>query len=113
MLCSLWDSLSLNVDDLHADPGGHSLSVKCIASGRLVDPALACSLGDGKERMLLVGSVGGGAGTRRDFFLSLVLTSWLPLLLAGSPIGGSLLIFLYMRSLPCGGGRLRFLVLSL
>ena len=45
--------------------------------------------------------------------MSLALTPWLPLLLTGSPKGGLLFIFLFMRSLPSGGGRLRFLVLSL
>ena len=36
--------------------------------------------------------------------LSPALTPWLPQLLVGPPTGGLLLIFLFMRSLPYGGG---------
>ena len=103
----------LTVGDLNADPEVIPCLAKCIASGRLVDLALAYSLGDGKERMLLVGSSWRRRSVQGGTFLSLALTPCLPLLLAGLLIGCSLLIFLYMRSLPSGGERLKFLVLSL
>ena len=79
----------------------------------MVDLALAYSLSAGKEPDATCrfnwtrGLVPGGIS------LSPALTPWLPELLVGSLTGGLLLIFLFMRSLPSGGGRLMFLVQSL
>ena len=59
----------LVVGDLNADPGVVPCLAKCIASGRLVDLALAYSSGDGKEPDATCRfKLEEGVGTRKDFF---------------------------------------------
>ena len=60
----------LLVGDFNADPGVIPCLAKCIASGRLVDLALAYSLGVGKEPDATCRfKLDEGVGTRRDFFV--------------------------------------------
>ena len=102
MLCLLRPRLCvgqplLSVVDVNADPG----DIPCLAvgksAGRFVDLALA-------DWMRALGP--------RGTLLLLVLVRWLLPLLAGLPMGGSLLMSLLLLSFVLAVGRLRFLVLG-
>ena len=61
----------LIVGDLNADPGVIPCLAKCVASGRLVDLALAYSLGVGKEPDATCRfKLDEGVGTRRNLFVA-------------------------------------------
>ena len=94
--------------DLNADPAVIPCLAKAISAGRFVDLALAYSLGEGKRPAATCKfKLDECSGSRRDFILGVLMRLLLPLL-AGSLIGGFLLIFFVALLLVLMVGQLRF-----